>query len=541
MEGMYTTMRGGSGTGRSGVRGRGRGKRSGQIPAGPVTPYDGCGKCLVAVRRLSRKKDATSSPEKQAAQDLAAAAAVGGHIIAWADDWEVSGATDPMTRPALGPWLRGEMGPYDGISSASVDRVGRNVRDTLNTQELLTGQGRMIVTDDHQGVWDFSDPNQENEWMAKAWGSQMELRAIEKRNRDMAVTARRLGKPNNAARYGFRYVRKTPTGRIDHVEVDPEAAKVIRNVARRILADETGTITPHSEAARLNRAGVLSPSDYKAVRGGREPEGALWSARALIHILTSEGSLGFLMHQERPVLNEETGQPVLLCEGLWDRPTHEALVAKCQPKPGRGRGASRAPKGVRLGSGRGTCGVCGYQITVFTRPDGLAYRCNGRGKGAPGSQHCKPAPSIKLGILDAELTAWFLARFGSGQITRKEYDPGTGYAARIVQLKADRARLRADRQAGLYEDEDDAEWYREQYTRIGREIKELQALPERPAGMRMVPTGITVAQAWEQAPDDAARREMLASYGVTFTLYPAGGKRVEITATTNLHSLAAAA
>jgi hypothetical protein len=59
--------------------------------------------------------------------------------------------------------------------------------------------------------------------------------------------------------------------------------------------------------------------------------------------------------------------------------------------------------------------------------------------------------------------------------------------------------------------------------------------------MRMVPTGITVAQAWEQAPDDAARREMLASYGVTFTLYPAGGKRVEITATTNLHSLAAAA
>jgi DNA invertase Pin-like site-specific DNA recombinase len=79
------------------------------------------------------------------------------------------------------------MGPYDGIAATSVDRVGRNVRDTLNTQTLLTSQDRVVVTADHAGVWDFSDPNQENEWLAKAWGSQMELRAIQKRNRDETV------------------------------------------------------------------------------------------------------------------------------------------------------------------------------------------------------------------------------------------------------------------------------------------------------------------------------------------------------------------
>lgn len=71
--------------------------------------------------------------------------------------------------------------------TASWPRVGgpgrRNVRYTLNTQTLLTGLGRVVVTADHVGVWDFSDPNQENEWLAKAWGSQMELRAIQKRNR----------------------------------------------------------------------------------------------------------------------------------------------------------------------------------------------------------------------------------------------------------------------------------------------------------------------------------------------------------------------
>ena len=76
------------------------------------------------------------------------------------------------------------MGPYDGIVAPTVDRVGRNVRDTLNTQSLLTSQDRVVVTAGHAGVWDFSDPSQENEWLAKAWGSQMELRAIQKRNRD---------------------------------------------------------------------------------------------------------------------------------------------------------------------------------------------------------------------------------------------------------------------------------------------------------------------------------------------------------------------
>ena len=58
-----------------------------------TTDYDGCGRCLVGVRRLSRKTDKTSSPARQGDQILDATAGVGGHIIAWADDWEVSGAT----------------------------------------------------------------------------------------------------------------------------------------------------------------------------------------------------------------------------------------------------------------------------------------------------------------------------------------------------------------------------------------------------------------------------------------------------------------
>ncbi|MFE5938569.1 recombinase family protein [Streptomyces sp. NPDC056470] len=85
------------------------------------------------VRRLSRVKAATTSPERQREDVLAAAASVGGHIIDRADDWEVSGATDPMTRPRLGHWLRDEKGRYDGLVASAVDRLGRNVVDCLNT------------------------------------------------------------------------------------------------------------------------------------------------------------------------------------------------------------------------------------------------------------------------------------------------------------------------------------------------------------------------------------------------------------------------
>jgi site-specific DNA recombinase len=76
-----------------------------------TTEYDGCGSCLVGMRRLSWKSDKTSSPQKQGNQILGATGDAGGHVIPWADAWEVSGATDPLTRPGFGSWLRARWGP----------------------------------------------------------------------------------------------------------------------------------------------------------------------------------------------------------------------------------------------------------------------------------------------------------------------------------------------------------------------------------------------------------------------------------------------
>ena len=50
---------------------------------------------------------------------------------------------------------------------------------------------------------------------------------------------------------------------------------------------------------------------------------------------------------------------------------------------------------------------------------------------------------------------------------RKVYDPGTGHAAQIAELEATRTRLREDRQAGVYDSAEDAEWYRTEYRGSG--------------------------------------------------------------------------
>lgn len=484
-----------------------------------TTEYDGCGRCLVGVRRLSRKTDKTSSPQEQANQILRAAADAGGHIIAWADDWEVSGATDPLTRKGFGPWLRGELGPYDGIASRDVSRVGRNVRDTLNTQALLTGQGRVIVTGDHVGVWDFSDSNQENEWLMKAWGSQMELRMIQKRNRDETIRARAAGEPKQRPSYGYMFVRLVPTGKVDHVEIDPVASEIIRDVAERVLADETGKITCATEAARLTRERVPSPSDRLAQIYGRPLKGSPWTAKTVKHILTSEAALGYLMHDGRPVIGEN-GRPVRIADPLWDRATHDALIATTAPK----RSGSRAPKGTQMLSGIGFCGNCGARLYITGRRKDLgshAYGCTGRVRGIPASADCRPAPTMGITAMDTIVSEWFLARYGTAELMRKVYDPGTGHASQIKELENTRNRLRDDRNAGLYDSAEDAEWYRTEYKRLSEEITALKELPERKPGMRTVGAGRTVAQEWGAA-DDARKREMLAEYEVRVVLHPTG-------------------
>ncbi|WP_103502283.1 recombinase family protein [Streptomyces sp. SM14] len=481
-------------------------------------PYDGCGKCLLGVRRLSRVKLATSSPERQRENVLAAAAFVGAHIIGWADDWEVSGATDPVTRPSLGPWLRDERGPYDGLVAAAVDRLGRNVVDCLNTGYKMRDEKKMLVTYGHDGAWNLDDPADENRFTMEAWGAQMELRAIQRRNRDATVKTRAAGRPKGKPSYGFQYVRKVMGGKIDQVELHPHASEVLRNVARRILADPDN-VTCSSEAARLNRAGELSPADHLAVLYGKPAGGRPWSPQSLKNILLSEATLGYLMHRNKPVLGRGDGHPVRLCEGLWDRATHEALRSAILSRKAPW---TRRSNREYLLTTVALCGQCHTRLYTQTSKDvPPRYTCTARNKGWLHAQHCRPAPLINAHLLDAYVEEWFLRELGDGMIYETVYNPGNGIAERMAENRASRERLRADREAGLYDAPDDAVWFRDRYAALGRELAALEAEPWRPPGMVRRPTGETVADRWFRAADVQARKEILIDFGVRVTLFPA--------------------
>lgn len=490
-----------------------------------TTPYDGCGRCLVGVRRLSRKNEATQSPEKQRDQVLAIVKANDAHVIAWADDWEVSGAMDPLKRPKLGPWLTDKMGPYDGIAGAAVDRIGRNVRDVLNTAYTIHERGQILLTADHVGVWDLDDENQETDLLVKALGAQMEHRATRRRSNDSKNSARSRGRVSAKPSYGYEYFRANPKATVTEIRLRPKPTREIRKVAQRILSDQTGIITPNFEFKRLNRSGVLSPSDELALIYGREPKGTPWSENSLRRILLSKAALGYLIHDGEPVL-DENGRPIKIAPELWDYATHSSLVEKLTPKKQKSiQPVGRANQGKALNSGHTFCGVCKYKVRASAQ---AGYQCTARHRGL--APYCKPSPSMKISMLDEEITKRFLAEYGHGQVMEKIYDPGTNYAAQIAELQASRARLRQDRQGGMYQDEDDYQWYVTEYSRMGEEIKDLKKLPERPAGVRVIPTGETVAEQWERADNIPDRQEILSEFGVRVELYPRGTNRLVMTA-----------
>ncbi|WP_241827181.1 recombinase family protein [Streptomyces graminilatus] len=288
--------------------------------------------------------------------------------------------------------------------AAVVDRLGRNVVDCLNTGYKMRDEKKMLVTYGHDGAWDLDDPADGNRFTMEAWGAQMELRAIQRRNRDATIKTRAAGRPKGKPSYGFQHVRKVMGGKIDHVELHPHASEVIREVARRILADPDN-VTTSSEAARLNRAAELSPADHLAVMYGKLAGGRPWSPQSLKNIRLPEATLGHLMHRSRPVLGRD-GNSVRLCEGLWDRATHEALKkAVLDRKAPWTRHSNRE----YLLTYVALCGQCHTRLYTQTSKDAPPrYTCTARNKGWRHAQHCRPAPLINAHLLGAYVEEWFL-------------------------------------------------------------------------------------------------------------------------------------
>ncbi|MFE0350358.1 hypothetical protein [Streptomyces griseoluteus] len=72
--------------------------------------------------------------------------------------------------------------------------------DCLNTGYKMRDEGKLLVTYGHDGAWDLDDQVDENRFTMEAWGAQMELRAIRRRNRNATEKTRAAGRPPHRQR-----------------------------------------------------------------------------------------------------------------------------------------------------------------------------------------------------------------------------------------------------------------------------------------------------------------------------------------------------
>ena len=356
------------------------------------TPYDGCGKCWVGMIRQSSTKETTDSPEKQEAFNEEDAARYGGHIIGWAVDLNVSGATDPFDRPEFGPWLRNEHGPYDGIVTPAVDRIGRSVPETTYTAKRLTRDNRVIVTHDH-GVWDLTKPRERQQFNFQAMIAEAELANIQERAADARVYQCSIGRKTGRLVYPYYYVHNPYTLKVEAIEFDAALRDVLEEVADRLLADTEHVITPESEARRLSKMGLLTGDDWRRARRGKPVKGAAWIATSLMRILLNPATMGYYMVGTEAGLGKD-GKPIQIAEALWSYAKHKALVDKYGPLRVRKANAPRAPKRDYLMLTRCFCGECTYRLyiqAVNKRPDDsykYGYMCKARVKGFKGAENC---------------------------------------------------------------------------------------------------------------------------------------------------------
>lgn len=505
-----------------------------------TTPFCGCGKCIIGLVRLSSMTETTDSPSKQVSHCRAEAKANGAHIIGWAIDLDVSGATNPFERKGIGPWLKAEKGPYDGLVASAVDRIGRNLLDVLTVGYFMRDNGKLLYTRGHYGPWDLNDPIDEQNFSFQALGAQMEHRATKRRVGESADEMRKNGKKWGRLAHGYRYVRKGESRKVDHIAIDPEVLAYLEECADRLLADETGLVTEKSEARRLTMAGILTPADYRRVNRGLAPTGAAWDGSTLKAILISPATQGYYMHNKKPVLydvGDRRGQKIRIAPAMWDYAKHEALIAKLTPKR---QVKTRNPRTDHMMMGLSWCGVCGHRMYV-DQPKRLAdgswclgVKCKAQQKGYPHAiaNHSKTdaeraAPFFLMRELEGMAVERFLADYGDHMRWEQAFDPGNDTAAQLAEAEAQAKRLREDRKAGLYDSEEDAEWFRSEYKKVSAEIAEFKAVPQRRACVYWRPSGVTVAELWEKAETSAAKRELMASYGFRAEIFPtSAAKRI---------------
>jgi site-specific DNA recombinase len=419
---------------------------------------------LLQVARLSRLNDNSSSLDKQDQQCQRWAEAYGHEIIATAADSNVSGKTDPFSRPELGPWLNepGLIESYDGIIAAKLDRFARSVRYWAHLLDWARDHGKTVVC--VEPFIDFSTPTGQLVGMIMSWLAEQELAQITQRSNDTKEYLVSNGYLTGKAPFGFRIVQHR-----DHKSLEPDP------VYSQLLRD---AVAMYLDGTSLRKVAMWLDDRCRA------PQGDFWSGGSLSQIFKNPILVG------RRV--DASGRTILKVEPILDRSTWDKLQAK---QSARAKTTGAQPRAML--SGVAVCDKCGgpmYRLANTAKGKLYTYyRCHGDERNP---SRCRNM--IRLAELDARVDKYVRNTLGRWPRYKTVTIAGHGFEEEIREVERDLRDL----------DLDDPQFLEKQAALMA-ERKRLRELPMTPTVTDKQPTGDTIGQYWQTLESDEERREYL--------------------------------
>ncbi|WP_405994581.1 recombinase family protein [Streptomyces sp. NBC_00986] len=479
---------------------------------------------IVGAIRLSRHHDSSTSPEVQEEMITLAAHRVGGAIVGWAKDIDVSALkTSPWEREELSRWLE-HPDEWDVLIWQRMDRAVRSMADMANLGRFAKQHGKRLVFASGPGgdmlELDFSSAMSELIMLILAFAAQLEGQTITERNQGAAARLQSLGRwAGGPVPYGFMPVRKTfPDGNEGWwLGEHAETADVRRQAIARTIAHKSYSSTTEW----LSTSGAVTPANHRARLAGRaeDPE-SRWSSTVVRSMMISDLNRGHLVTRDGTTVRNADGSPVLQGDALISDETSRALKEATVAMAVEVLQAPRRRDAHEL-LGVLVCHDCVNNMHTGSRtmPDGTradVFRCNSdrHGKGTP-------KPTVTKATTLAWVHAEFVERFGFMRRTQIVRTAGVDHRPEIAELEENLHELngRFPRMRGAA-----ADLVESQMNGISDRLASLQALPIEPPRIQVVELDTTWGDAFIDATDEGKRQIML-DMGVRVTVGPPTGWR----------------
>lgn len=440
--------------------------------------------------RLSLLTDESTSPERQREVVERYIKAMGWKydpaLDFYGDFESVSGSKEHVLRPEFNR-LMADLDSYDIIVVYKLDRWTRRLKELVDVMDELDKRGiRFIAVED--GI--DTGKGLQTHLVAAIIGAiaQMEAETIGERVASAQEYLVRNGRYRGGqVPYGWREAASAiPGGHI--YRQDPNEVTWLTNTINYIFANddwkystivrqlnESAVEAPRAKAMRhgwekrKNRAELLGEEFTEPAPNGDRYEWSIGGVKAILSnpILVGHGQFG----EDR--IRDDEGRPIEVAPPLIDETKYNQLLDRME---GKRQGAPETPRRESLLSGIATCGYCGRALTGSTN----VYRCEGLAKLGTRKKACVGV-SITKKVLDNYVLGWLTEELTVDRVNAAaEKIRGEASAARVDPFAKERkmvnakiARVREDRNNGLYDSEKDKALYTTTMRDYQRELTEL--------------------------------------------------------------------